>query len=291
MIVDWDDAYANAAHIEGGDAYPAKWAAMAKAFREGLAAAGRAELDVAYGEGVRERLDMFRPQGEPKGLMVFAHGGYWTAFDKSSWSHLAAGALERGWAACVPSYTLAPEARIHEITRQFAKAIECAASRVAGPLRLSGHSAGGHLVTRMVCEDTALPDPVRRRIGRIASISGLHDLRPLLRTKMNATLRLDENEAALESAALRRPVSPCAVICWVGSKERPEFLRQSELLANIWTGLGAEMRCFRAAGRRHFDVIDDLADPNSLLLRTLLDENGAHADRRNLATDASSSAI
>ena len=265
MILDWDDAYSNAAHIAGGMLYPDKWAALAQAFRAEMLAAGRAELDVPYGPAERERLDLFRPAGKIEGLAVFAHGGYWMAFDKSSWSHLAAGALERGWAFCIPSYTLAPEARISEIARQFARAIQFAAGRVEGPLRLAGHSAGGHLVTRMVCEDSALPDSVRSRVDRVVSISGLHDLRPLLRTKMNATLRMDEAEAVAESPALKRPMTCCPVTCWVGSDERPEFLRQNDLLANVWTGLGAGMRSIHAEGRHHFNVVEDLADPASKL--------------------------
>lgn len=273
MIQDWDDAYTNGAYIADGAAYPEKWAKLAQEFRAEMLAAGRAELDLRYGPAARETLDLFHPAGgvagtpvgTPRGLAVFVHGGYWMAFDKSSWSHLAAGALARGWAVCLPSYTLAPEARIAEITRQVAAAISFAAARVAGPLRLAGHSAGGHLVTRMVCANSPLLDEVRGRIAQIVSISGVHDLRPLLRTRMNATLRMDAAEAAAESPALLRPMDGCSVTCWVGSAERPEFLRQNDLLANIWTGLGAEMRCVRAEGRHHFDVIEELADPASKL--------------------------
>ena len=116
-----------------------------------------------------------------------------------------------------------------------------------------------------MCADSPLPDDIRTRIGHVVSISGLHDLRPFLRTSMNATLRLDEAEAIAESPALLRPMENCSVTCWVGSAERPEFLRQNDLLANIWTGLGADMRCVHAEGRHHFDVIEDLADPASKL--------------------------
>jgi acetyl esterase/lipase len=270
MIKDWDDAYTNGAYIADGASYPAKWAAQAQAFRAEMSAAGRAELDLRYGPAPRATLDLVRPTCTAKGLAVFVHGGYWMAFDKSSWSHLAAGALQRGWAVCLPSYTLAPEARISEITRQVATAIRFAADRIAGPLRLAGHSAGGHLVTRMVCADSPLPDDLRGRIDHVVSISGVHDLRPLLRTKMNATLRLDDAEAAAESPALLRPMQNCSVTCWVGNAERPEFLRQTDLLANIWTGLGAEMRSAHAAGRHHFDVIEDLADSTSNLTEALL---------------------
>lgn len=271
-ISDWDDAYANTAHIPGGASYPALWSSLAKAFRDEIAAAGRAELDLAYGDGERETLDLFQPAGAAKGLAVFAHGGYWLSFDKSSWSHLAAGALARGWAVCVPSYPLAPQARITAITRRFAAAVQFAAARMDGPLRLAGHSAGGHLVARTICEDSPLPDHLRDRIAHVVSISGLHDLRPLLRTRMNATLRMDAAEAARESAALHEPLAGRSIACWVGGAERPEFIRQSRLLANIWAGLGAATEFALAEGRHHFDVIDDLIDPKSGLIQTWLGE-------------------
>lgn len=269
-MMDWDDAYTNAAYIEDGASYPAKWEALAKAFRAQISAAGRAELDLRYGPAEREALDLFRPAGLAKGLAIFVHGGYWMKFDKSFWSHLAAGALQRGWAVCLPGYTLAPEARIADIARQVARAIRFAADLMEGPLRLAGHSAGGHLVTRMVCADSSLSNEVRGRIGHVVSISGLHDLRPLLRTGMNATLRMDEAEAIAESPALRRPMDNCSVTCWVGTDERPEFLRQNDLLANIWAGLGADMRSIHAAGRHHFNVIEDLADPTSKLIEAFV---------------------
>lgn len=72
-------------------------------------------------------------------------------------------------------------------------------------------------------------------------------------------------ESARESPALLLPVPAAHVTCWVGSDERPEFLRQSELLANIWTGLGADTKLIHDPGRHHFDVIDGLADQHSRL--------------------------
>ncbi|MEL7465172.1 MAG: alpha/beta hydrolase [Pseudomonadota bacterium] len=269
IIDDWDDAYANGAHIEGAADYPPRWAAAAAAFREALGAL--AEIDVAYGEGERNRFDLFRPDGAARGLVVFIHGGYWRAFDKSFWSHLATGPLARGWAVAMPSYTLAPEARIAEITREVAAATEAAAARVSGPIRLTGHSAGGHLASRMVCENGPLAPEVADRVERVVSISGLHDLRPLLRTEMNADFRLDAAEAAAESPALLRPRLGARVTCWVGAEERPEFVRQNALLANVWTGLGADMDVHEAPGEHHFNVIDRLADPNAPLCRALCD--------------------
>ncbi len=265
MILDWDDAYPNSRHIPGAERYAPIWAARAAAFREQMTAQGRARLDIAYGADKRRKFDLFLPAGAPKGLFVFVHGGYWMAFDKSFWSDLARGPVERGWAAALPSYTLCPTARIGEITREVASAIAAAAGEVSGPLRLAGHSAGGHLVTRMISHTSPLEAQVAARIEAVVSISGLHDLRPLLKTQMNEKLRLDLAEAEAESAALLRPAGKARLVCWVGENERPEFVRQNDLLANIWTGLSVETRAIRAAGRHHFDVIDPLGDPGAEL--------------------------
>ena len=188
-IGDWDAAYHNSAVIPGALHYPALWAAEAAIYR---AHADFAELDTPYGDRLRQRLDLFHPDSRAKGLAVFVHGGYWMAFDKSSWSHLAEGARRNGWAVALPSYTLTPEARIGEITVEIGRAIETAAARIEGPIRLAGHSAGGHLVARMMCHGSPIAGSAAERIEHVLSISGLHELHPLMRTRMNDTLGLDE---------------------------------------------------------------------------------------------------
>ncbi|MCP4767510.1 MAG: alpha/beta hydrolase [Gammaproteobacteria bacterium] len=268
---DWDDAYANGAHIEAADEYPARWATESARFRHTMEQQHRIECDIAYGDGERQRFDLFHPEGDARGLVVFVHGGYWRAFDKSSWSHLASGPIDRGWAVAMPSYDLTPAVSIGEITHQIGLAVSRAATRVEGPIRLTGHSAGGHLVTRMMCADSPLSGDVRLRIDRVVSISGLHDLRPLLKTTMNDDFRMTEAQAVAESPALNLPIADVGLVCWVGADERPEFVRQSELLANIWTGFGIETSVQCAAGQHHFNVIDGLADPRSPLSCALLD--------------------
>jgi len=270
QITDWTDAYANAPNIPGGDRWPAAWVEPAQAYRDALLGDGRATLDIGYGEGARKRFDLFRPEGPPKGLVVFVHGGFWKALDKNFWSHLARGPVERGYAVAMPSYTLCPAVRIGAITREIGAAVARAAAMVEGPLFLAGHSAGGHLVTRMISSTSPLPENVRARISHTVSISGLHDLRPLMKAAMNAELRIDQAEALAESPALLEPMPDARVTCWVGSAERPEFVRQNALLANVWTGLGAKTCVVEEPGRHHFDVIDGLADPAHQLTRSLL---------------------
>lgn len=261
QITDWDDAYANGAHIPGADGYVPRWTEDAAAFR-----AAHPPQDLGRGH-------LFLPDGDPRGLMVFIHGGYWMRFDPSVWSHLAAGALAAGWACLMPGYPLAPDARIAQMTRIVADQVAQAAAQVAGPIALSGHSAGGHLAARLICPEV-LPDEVAGRVTACLPISALSDLRPLMRTSMNDTLRLDADEARAESPALQEPRLGIPVTAWVGGAERPEFIRQSRLLADAWAGLGAATDCVIDPGRHHFDVIEALADPASPLMRRLLDQSG-----------------
>ncbi len=253
-----DDAYANAPHIPGGGEYPARWNAAALEFRS--QARWR---EVAYGRSDREILDVFLPDGATAGVVVFVHGGYWRAFDGRMWSHLAAGPLRRGWAVAIPTYALAPQARISDITAQVARAVDRAADEVDGPVRLVGHSAGGHLVARMLMGDVRLASA--GRLARCVPISPLADLRPLMDTAMNADLRLAAAEALAESPALGRRVRDVPVTVWVGADERPAFLAQARLLADAWS---VPMQV--EEGRHHFDVVEGLASPISPLTAVVL---------------------
>ncbi|WP_103256740.1 alpha/beta hydrolase [Tabrizicola aquatica] len=254
---DPDRDYANGAFIPGAADYPGRWAAKAAAFRAALGA--RAEVDLAYGPVERQRLDLFLPEGVPRGVVVFVHGGYWHLFGKSDWSHLAAGPLAHGFAVAMPGYTLAPAARLSEITAEIARACRFVAGRVAGPMVVTGHSAGGHLAARMGCADLDVP------VARVVPISPLAELGPLMATGMNATLRIDAEETAAESPARMGLRPGVSAHVWVGAEERPAFLWQARVLAEEWS-----CPWTTSPGRHHFDVIDGLEDAGSDLCRVLL---------------------
>lgn len=256
-MTDLSRDYLNSAFIPDGDSYYPRWQAAAAAFRARIGT--RAELGIAYGSGARQAFDLFRPEGVARGLMVFVHGGYWMACGREDYSHLAAGALARGWACAMPSYTLAPEGRIAAMTAEITQAVRSAAALISGPVVVTGHSAGGHLSARIGCADIALP------VARVVPISPLADLAPLMQTDMNATLKIDAGEAASESPARHALRSGVQAHAWVGGQERPAFLWQARTLSECWA-------CDWTVdpGRHHFDVIDGLEEPGSPLMQACL---------------------
>ena len=267
---DLDDAYENRKYIPKADIHMQEWEKQSAAFR---AAAPHAELDQPYGTSARQRYDLFWPAGGPgseQGLLVIIHGGYWLAFSKDNFSHLASGALAAGWAVAMLSYTLAPAARISEITAEITTAVNHLSGHGNGPMRLAGHSAGGHLVIRMMCDDTDLADAAAARIDRVISISGLHDLRPLLQLQKNSEFRLDSAEAIAESAICQTPRRGMDLVCVAGADERPEFIRQNGILPLVWQGLGANCHSQLLAGEEHFSVIGQMTRPDSQLSRLIL---------------------
>lgn len=258
-VIDWEDALNNGAYIPEADSYPPRWTEAARMFRE-----NGAWEQKRYGGHAREAVDFFKPRGVSRGLLVFVHGGYWKAFDPSFWSHLAEGALAHGWTVAMPGYGLAPDFEIPDISAQIAQAVAFSAANVSGPIRLAGHSAGGHLVTRMICRGVLSNDLIER-VERVVSISGLHDLRPIPQHSMNATLGLTSRTVLTESPALLEPHPEACVTAWVGGRERPEFLRQAALLVEAWRGAARSVDLFVDPGCHHFDVIEGLADRDSPL--------------------------
>ena len=122
--------------------------------------------------------------------------------------------------------------------------------------------AGLHLVT-----DSALCGP--RGVLAVVEAAVRGGVRVVqLREKTLATRAFVERARALK--ALLAPRGRFTLATWAGGAERSEFLRQSALLSNIWTGFGISTANHVAPDRHHFNVLDALEKPESALTRALL---------------------
>ncbi len=254
-----DDAYISRTYIPDADSYAPRWAKQAADYRTSVPC----QLDIPYGPSRRQHYDLFESQGKSQGTLIFVHGGYWRSFDNKSWSHLAEGARAYGWNVAMPTYDLCPTVQIALITQQVAAAVTKIARNTKGPVALAGHSAGGHLVARMLAPGMLHAD-VLARLTHVMPISMISDLTPLLQTSMNDDFGLDAAMAEAESP-LAQPKPEMPVTVWVGADERPAFIDQSLWLASHWRSSHVE-----APGKHHFNVIDPLSDPKSEMIERLL---------------------
>src|SRR5690242_12960124 len=82
----WHDRmYNNRALVPEHADYFARWAEHSAEAR----ATVRCELDLPYGDGAGETLDVFAAEQGDGPVLVFIHGGYWRSLDKSDHSFVA----------------------------------------------------------------------------------------------------------------------------------------------------------------------------------------------------------
>lgn len=266
--IDYEAEYNNRARVPDHGEHIAGWARDALAFRENTPPTA-----IPYGPGERETLDLFTP-ADPRGeaTLVFIHGGYWQALDKSFFSHLARGANAHGISVAIPSYDLCPQVSVADIIAQMQVACRTLA-KLGRPLVVSGHSAGGHLAACMLAQDwEADAEPARRDLVRAGyAISGLFDLAPLVGTSINTALGLDSTAARAASPLFTPPLRfGLTFDAVVGGDESAEYHRQSESLVARWGEAGVATRFESLPGCHHFDVIAPLADPESAMTRRLV---------------------
>lgn len=247
------------------DGYLASWIERSDAARASL----DCELGVPYGPTLAETLDVF-PGAAGGPIVLFLHGGSWSALTSAEHGFVAPGLVERGATVIVPTYALCPDVTIDEIVRQSRAAVAWtfreAARYGADPSRIAivGHSAGGHLVARVLETDWEADYGLPASTVRGAcAISGMFDLRPLPFTAEQPLLRLTAEQVLRNSTILNLPLAAPPLLITNGERQPREYRRQSADFAAAWSAAGLECALWEREGLNHFDELDALAEPHS----------------------------
>lgn len=134
---------------------------------------------------VKHTLDLYRPRARKDlPVLLFFHGGVWQVGDREQYRHVGAAFARRGILTAVVNYRLTPSVRHPGHVRDAARAVAWAvrhASEFGGRadrVFLSGHSAGGHLVTLLLMDPQYLrAEKVdANSLAGIIALSGVFDL-------------------------------------------------------------------------------------------------------------------
>jgi hypothetical protein len=256
-----DAAFNNSIAVADSTQIVDRWVADSAAFR----AKHSAHLDLAYGPGDRNKWDLF-PSDDPKApCLVFIHGGYWQARNREHFSCFAEGVMARGWSCAMPGYTLAPEATLTQIVAEIRAALDWisvhgADHNIAGPIILSGWSAGGHLAAM------TLDHPVVKA-GYV--ISGIYELGPIRDTYLNEKLKLTDEEVARLSP-LRLPSVAKRMAIAYGTAELPALVRNSRGFHAHRSEAHHAGALFQLPHANHYTGVEQLRVADSLPTRTLV---------------------
>jgi acetyl esterase/lipase len=216
--------------------------------RQSLALDVRVVRDVTYrnlepGEDPKKgktKLDLFLPADRKEfPVVVFVHGGAWVHGDKerSLYRSLALNWARKGIGTVLINYRLSPGVKHPEHVKDVAKAVSWTFQHISeyggrrDQLFISGHSAGGHLVSLLATDDSYLraegvnPNVIRGVIS-ICGVYRVHDL------AAHAAMALQAGEKK-EGSALEARLAPITAIFGSDLKVR----KQASPISHVHPGI------------------------------------------------------
>ena len=253
--------------VDDFDGLIEKWSNWSEDFRANV----DSSLDCQYGNGEKDKLDIFR-SGKPNApLFIFVHGGYWQRGDKSVYSFVAESFVNSGIDVALIGYQLCPGASMTNIVDKIREAIVWIWNNADDysiskhRINVSGHSAGGHITGMVLATDwSKISNDLPKDIVKTGiPISGLYQLDPIRKTTIADALELDDAESLALSPHFFEPKTDAPILVTLGGGETPEFHWQTDNFVNKWKGLKASIDYFAEPDVDHFGVVERLANLES----------------------------
>lgn len=222
--------------------------------------------DIAYGEADRQRLDIYRPQGETSGLPVifFTYGGGWDSGGKADYAFVGKAFASRGYVTVVADYRLVPEVVYPEFLNDNAAALGWVQNNIAtyggdaSNLFLMGHSAGAYNVMMLTLDGAYGVDP--QSIKGVIGLSGPYDFYPFdVSASINAFGHVAEPESTQPINLARENTPPTLLLH--GGGDDTVLPRNSIALAQALTAAGALVELKLYEGASHADTLISLSMP------------------------------
>ena len=222
--------------------------------------AARRARDVAYGQGARQRLDVYAPrrrEGQAAAVAVFFYGGSWDSGRRQDYSWVGQALASRGFLTVIADYRLYPQVRFPGFLEDGALAVRWAQDHAEalgadpGRIVLIGHSAGAYNAAMIALDPRYLSAAgvEARNIRAWAGLSGPYDFLPFTDPIAQRTFGEAADPAATQPINLVRPDAPPTFLA-TGDDDAMVYPRNTVKLAARLRQAGVEVE------ERHYPGID-----------------------------------
>ena len=227
-----------------------------------------------YGASEPQSVDIFAPK-DARGAPVFIliHGGAWRLSMREGFYGSAPSIVGAGCILVVVGFDCLPAISMVRMAEQVRQAVLWVAAEIGAfggdrrNLHLIGHSSGAHLAAATLTSDLGAAAP---NIRGATLISGLYDLAPVMLSARRHYIDLNEADAAALSPILHLDAFPGTASVWWGSRESPEFKRQSRVFSNALHMRERLAQATVIAGRNHFEMLEELDNPRSPIIQAAI---------------------
>ena len=235
---------------------------------------------VAYGPSEHEGLDIFDCGVKGAPVNVFVHGGAWRRNVAADYALQAEPLVRAGAHSVIIDFINVDQAggdlfpMVQQVRRALAFVWRNAESNGFDRDRLyvSAHSSGAHLagvvVTRGWREENLPADAFKGAV----LLSGMYDLAPVRLSKRSSYVKFTDATVSELSAQRHLDDLHTPLVLAYGTRETPEFQRQTRDFAAAAKAKGLPVELIVGAAYNHFELLETLANPYGLTGRAMLEQ-------------------
>ncbi len=253
------------------------------------------QTDIAYrsdkdADPIRHKLDIYTPKGQKDfPVLMFVHGGAWKSGNKKLYAALGATFAKQGIGVAIINYRLTDGTNkvkhpdhIKDVASAFTW-IHANIGKFGGRndrIFISGHSAGGHLVSLLATDESYLKEHHLglKDIRGVISLSGVYEITPNIRIFDD---QFGTDAAICKSASPINHVKehdPPFLICYA-DKDIPTIDKMSEAFGKKLCDDKCEAKVIKANDRNHFTIIIQLSlDSDDICTSAMLDFIEKHSE-------------
>lgn len=223
----------------------------------------------------RQVLDLYLPTSDHFPMLLYVHGGAWVGGDKNLYANIGITLAEAGYGVAIINYRLSPEFSHPAHTQDGAMAVAWLKNHIGeyggNPdiLFLTGHSAGGHMVSLLTLDSQYLSavdvDPAI--IKGVISYSGLYWIDDWIMGWAKNAFSDDETERRavspihlVENAVEAGDLPPFLMIA--SENDYPELLVEQADMGKKLDEHGVDYTAHVIANRDHFGLVTSIGTPD-----------------------------